>query len=251
MVLAYQTFLTPAETPKAPAVTSAPLRAPVAAAEPQATVLVPDAASAPPPAADLTTLLQAAEPLASVMSGLIRLWDSQLVLTRADNVCRKLSAHALECYKSTGEWADLRTLNRPAVLSLTTGRGEVQHVLLRGLAATQATIETAHGPLAVPLEQLDALWTGEFLLLWKHETPDLHLAPGARGPSVLWVRRRLAELTGTPLAKPLSDRFDAALSQDLKRFQTTRGLDSDGLVGVRTLVALGDGLSGTPTLVTP
>jgi len=204
-----------------------------------------------PPDADLTTLLQSTQPLPTVVSRLIRLWDRDIVIDKGANVCRELSARGLECYKSNGEWADLRNMNRPAVLSLTTGRGEVQHVLLRGLTATFATVETARGTLGVPVDQLDALWSGEFLLLWKRETSDTYLAPGMRGSSVAWVRRRLAEFAGQPVQEPVSDQYDNALSEQLKRFQTQRGLDSDGLVGIRTLIALGERSKGTPTLASP
>lgn len=209
------------------------------------------AAPAIPANADLTTLLQSSQPLPVVVSRLIRLWDREIVIDKGANVCRELSARGLECYKSNGEWADLRNMNRPVVLSLTTGRGEIQHVLLRGLTATFATVETARGTLGVPVEQLDALWSGEFLLLWKRETSESYLAPGMRGSSVAWVRRRLAEFAGQPLAEPVSDQYDAALADQLKRFQTQRGLDSDGLVGIRTLIALGERAPGTPTLAAP
>ncbi|WP_428312158.1 AAA family ATPase [Hydrocarboniphaga sp.] len=204
-----------------------------------------------PANADLTTLLQSTQPLPTVVSRLIRLWDRNVIIDKGANICRELSARGLECYKSTGEWADLRNMNRPAVLSLTTGRGEVQHVLLRGLTATFATLDTARGTIGVPLDQLDALWSGEFLLLWKRDTSDNYLSPGMRGKSVAWVRERLAEFNGQKLAAPVSDVFDDELTEQLKRFQTQRGLDSDGLVGIRTLIVLGERLPGTPTLATP
>ena len=201
-----------------------------------------------PPGADLTTLLQSSQPLAVVMGRLIRLWDHDLVVKPGANVCRELGKHELECYKGNGEWADLRTMNRPALLSLTTGRGEQQHVLLRGLTANFANIETGRGSISIPLEQLDALWTGEFLLLWRREVSDTYLHVGSRGPSVVWLRQRLAAIEEKALAEPVSDRFDDGLAQDLKRFQSVHGLVADGVLGNLTLIALGDHAAGTPTL---
>ena len=236
----------PAKTAQRPEAAK-PAPAPVPAASAPTTPPLP-----PLPAnADLTTLLQSTQPLPTVVSRLIRLWDRDIVIDKGANVCRELSARGLECYKSNGEWADLRNMNRPAVLSLTTGRGEVQHVLLRGLTANFATVETARGTLGVPVDQLDALWSGEFLLLWKRETADTYLTPGMHSPSVAWVRRRLAEFAGQALADPISEQYDASLTEQLKRFQTQRGLDSDGLVGIRTLIALGELTPGTPTLASP
>lgn len=204
-----------------------------------------------PAGADLTTLLQSSQSLPVVMSRLIRLWDRDIVLPSGANVCRELSQRKLECYKGTGEWADLRTMNRPALLSLTTGRGEQQHVLLRGLTANFASIETGRGTISVPLDQIDALWTGEFLLLWRREVADTYLTQGSRGPSVVWLRTRLAELAGGAPNSPVSDRFDADLAQQLKKFQSAHELEADGVLGIRTLIALGDHASDTPMLATP
>ena len=201
-----------------------------------------------PPGADLTTLLQSSQSLPVVMSRLIRLWDRDTVLPSGSNVCRELSQRKLECFKGNGEWADLRTLNRPALLSLTTGRGEQQHVLLRGLTANFASIETGRGAISVPLDQIDALWTGEFLLLWHREISDNYLAQGSRGASVIWLRTRLAELDGSTPPTPVSDRFDADLAQQLKKFQSTHELEADGVLGIRTLIALGDHSPSTPML---
>ncbi len=210
----------------------------------------PDVASAPA-GADLTTLLQSSQSLPVVMSRLIRLWDRDIVLPSGANVCRELSQRKLECYKSTGEWADLRTMNRPALLSLTTGRGEQQHVLLRGLTANFASIETGRGAISVPLDQIDALWTGEFLLLWRREVADTYLTQGSRGASVVWLRTRLAELAGGTPSSPVSDRFDADLAQQLKKFQSAHELEADGVLGIRTLIALGDHSAEPPMLAKP
>ncbi|WP_411887954.1 AAA family ATPase [Hydrocarboniphaga effusa] len=221
-----------------------------AASDPQAQAAAGGVASAPA-GADLTTLLQSSQTLPVVMSRLIRLWDRDTVLPSGANVCRELSQHKLECFKGNGEWADLRTLNRPALLSLTTGRGEQQHVLLRGLTATFASIETGRGTINVPLDQIDTLWTGEYLLLWRREISDNYLAQGSRGASVVWLRTRLAELDGKTPPNPVSDRFDTELAQQLKKFQSTHELQADGVLGVRTLIALGDHATDTPMLASP
>jgi general secretion pathway protein A len=227
---------------------SAPIAGATAETDITPTVTLP-AASGPALAADISTLLQAGEPLGAVMGRLIRLWDTGLVVPAGANVCKTLSQQRLECFKDSGTWADLRQLNRPALLSLANGRGEQQHVLVTALDTASARIETALGPLTVRLEQLDALWTGEFLLLWRRETEDSFLKRGSRGPSVVWLRQRLAELEGREPAKPLSDQFGPELAEQLKAFQAREGLDADGVLGVRTLIALGDHGNPSPTLL--
>lgn len=225
------------------------------------TPVPPPAAGIPAPAptepvpvsAGLDQLLRTAQPLPVVLSRLLQVWSATPAVKEGESVCEALSRERLGCYKSLGEWRDLRLLNRPAILTLSSGRGGVQHVLLRELGQDNALLETAAGPLRMALDQIDLLWTGEFLLLWRHETPDAFIGPDSKGPSVVWLRQRLAEVEGRTLTPPLSASFDEPLRQALLRFQAARGLDRDGLAGARTLIALSNlkPLPGTPTLSPP
>lgn len=222
-------------------------------AEPAATTAAPQAAAKPfTPVADAATLaLQSAQPLPVVMNQLIGLWDGQLRLPPGENVCRALSLHRLECYKSEGKWSDLGNINRPALLTLNTPGGEQRHVLLRGLSTTHASLLTAAGSQQVPLAQLDGLWSGEFLLLWRRETSASQIGPSSRGDDVIWLRKRILAMRGGTPAPFLSAFYDDALAASVRRFQKTRGLEPDGVAGIRTLIALGDGQPGTPTLSDP
>jgi general secretion pathway protein A len=232
-----------AEAPAAPAPAAA---APVEP-EPQPAAAV---ASAPAPATTLDQLLRAAQPLPVVLSRLLAVWSASPQVQAGENICQALAREQLGCYKSLGDWHNLRQLDRPAILTLSSGRGGVQHVLLRELGASDALLETAAGPLRLPLEQIDLLWTGEFLLLWRRETAEQFIGPDSRGASIVWLRQRLAEAEGRALAPPVSSTFDAGLRDALVRFQSAQGLDRDGLAGPRTLIALSNlkPLPGTPTL---
>lgn len=198
--------------------------------------------------AALQTVLDHPEPLSVVMARLIALWGSDYAVAEGENVCQALSQQKLECYKSSGDWDALGQMNRPAILVLSTGRGRVQHVLLRELGTNSAVIETADGRSRVPLDRLDLLWTGEFLLLWKRDAAQTFIAPNMRGPAVTWLRRKLAQAGGAAVKEPVSSYFDTALANDVRAFQEAHGLDPDGVVGIRTLISLSDLDPGTPTL---
>ena len=218
----------------------------VAEPEPVAPPVVASAA----PATTLDALLRAAQPLPIVLSRLLAVWSANPQVQPGENVCQALGREQIGCYKSLGDWNNLRQLNRPAILTLSSGRGGVQHVLLRELGTAQALLETAAGPMHLPLDQIDLLWTGEFLLLWRRETADTLIGPDSKSASIVWLRQRLAEAEGRTLSPPVSDKFDDEMREALVRFQTAQGLDRDGLAGPRTLVALSNlkPLTGTPTL---
>jgi len=232
---------------------SAPLPEPAPVAETAAEPAPQPAAPAvplPTPAVTLDELLRAAQPLPMVLASLIQVWNAHPQVGAGENVCQALAREKLGCYKSLGDWRDLRLLDRPAILTLSSGRGGTQHVLLRELGADTALLETAGGPLQMNLDQIGLLWTGEFLLLWRQDTEESFIGPQTQGASIVWLRQRLAEAENRALATPVPNVFDDALRQALLRFQTAQGLDRDGLAGPRTLIVLSNlkPQAGTPTL---
>jgi general secretion pathway protein A len=201
-------------------------------------------------ATTLDQLLRGAQPLPVVLSRLLEVWSANPQVKAGENVCQALLREQIGCYKSLGDWDNLRRLDRPAILTLSSGRGGVQHVLLRELGAADALLDTASGPMRLPLEQIDLLWTGEFLLLWRREAPESYIGPTSKPASIVWLRQQLAQATGVTLTPPVSGTFDAGLRDALARFQAENGLARVGHAGPRTLIALSNlrPLPGTPTL---
>lgn len=220
-----------------PAVTPAPAPAPVP-------VVIPH------PAVTVDQLLRSTQPLPLVLSSLIDIWNAHPRVAPGENVCHALAREKLGCFKSLGDFGELRLLNRPAILTLSSGRGGTQHVLLRELGAEDALLQTSNGPIRLGLEQIGLLWTGEFLMLWRLDTEDAYINSETHGASIVWLRQRLAEAENKKLKPPISSKFDEDLHQTLLRFQAARGLDQDGLAGARTLIVLSNlkPQPGTPTL---
>lgn len=243
-VLIYQVIMDRREeaAPAASSVATAPaaVLAPTPAVAPTAPQLASGSATPQP--------LQVTQPLPVVMSRLIELWAPNFRLSSDSNICHALRSERVECFKEHGKWADLAALNRPAILTLQTSDGTAHHVLLRELNATHAVLDTAMGPLRYTRQELDALWNGEFLILWRPETTATVIGPDSRGDSVIWLRKRLAELSGKPVPSPLFAFYDKGLRDEVMQFQVRRGLEKSGVVRTRTLIALGDNQPDTPLL---
>ena len=243
-VLAYQTLRSPrpVTTPVTPVATTATISAnpvPVKSSAAPAAILTLKPAPLSP--------LQATQPLPVVMGRLIKLWDPNFRSASAESICHTLHSQKLECFKDDGDWTELAALNRPAILTLQGADAIERHVLLRRLTATDAVLETATGPQKFPLAALADLWTGEYLLLWRRQTDEASIGPETRGEPVLWLRRRLAEISGK---KPgsASSSFDTGLRDQVVNFQAAHKLEKTGIVGPRTLIALGDGRNDSPSL---
>src|ERR1700728_1639754 len=73
---------------------------------------------------------------------------------------------------------------------------------------------------------------------WPALPVDAKLAPGARGPEVALLRRRLVIADDLAPEKEQGDTYDAALVEAVKRFQLRHGLEVTGGVNAQTLRAL-------------
>jgi L,D-transpeptidase YcbB len=73
---------------------------------------------------------------------------------------------------------------------------------------------------------------------WPALPADAKLAPGASGPEVALLRRRLVISDDLTPEQEEGDAYDAAVADAVKRFQLRHGLEANGSVGPQTLRAL-------------
>jgi general secretion pathway protein A len=237
---------------KAPMVTDAGTAATSPAAADAAPAIAPPTVT-PAPALALDQLLaQNANDTTTeaALAGLFRRWSVTYAPDRGRG-CEQAAALGLECLFQKGSWAQLRTLNRPAILTLTDDVGGTHQVLLIALTDEAATIVLGGKPTDVPIATISRYWFGDFLLLWR---PPLAVAkslgPGMRGAEVRWLRDNLRAAQGLPEARPASDFYDEELTRLVQDFQRTHRLNADGVAGVQTQIVLDTVLnpSGSPTL---
>ena len=118
-------------------------------------------------------------------------------------------------------------------------------------AASQAEAATVRAPKTnlfdIDRIALERAWSGEFAALWRAPSSLAQpLSVDARGPSVEWVRTQLTPryvTAGSPAV------LDTAMQEAVRRFQTERGLLSDGVVGPETLLALAADSDNGPRLL--
>jgi len=165
--------------------------------------------------------------------------------------CEQAVAQGLSCVWQRGSFAQLRLINRPAILSLVDSAGASHQVVLTGLGDADATLVLGGSESRVPIAELADYWFGEFLVLWRPQTPALRpLRAGMRGDDVRWLRQGLERLSGEAGEEPAGDYFDAGLQRLVEDFQRSRRLSVDGIAGLQTQLVLDSalGLPGAPTL---
>jgi general secretion pathway protein A len=151
--------------------------------------------------------------------------------------CRYVEAAGLRCFSAQGNSEIFQTYNPPIILYLRQGQRRVP-VVLDGLQDNQASFIVAGQSRSAPIQSLDGLWTGEFVVLWRPPpgVPN-SLDVGARGPAVAWLADALAVVSGAE-QQPRVDRYDAALQEKVRAFQLQEGLPGNGTAGPLTLLRL-------------
>jgi general secretion pathway protein A len=230
-----------------------PAAAPVAAApvEPLPAAEAPKADA--PPTPDLRSLLALSADRTTTdaaFAELLSLWGATYQ-PGAGRPCDQVADQGLQCVAQIGTFAQLKLINRPAILSLTDAAGSEHQVVLVSLDGERAHIALGDTRDEVSLAELADQWFGEFLVVWRPSIPlakQLHI--GMRGDDVRWLREGLSLLTGAPVETGDPDVFDADLERQVEDFQRSRRLVVDGIAGVQTQLVLESaiGTPGAPTL---
>lgn len=187
---------------------------------------------------------------AAAFRRLLSLWGTAMANDR--DPCAQATKAGLACLEQRGSWAQVRMLNRPAILSLTDGQGQRHQVVLVGLDDNAATLSLGEHNVRVPLEELSTSWFGEFTVVWKPKTMHTRLLSiGMRGAEVRWLRRSLNALRGAASDPEHGDLYDQELATAVKSFQREYRLNVDGIAGIQTQVVLDTAVAepGTPLLL--
>jgi general secretion pathway protein A len=231
------------------AVTAVPAPAPSETAAPSAARIPPPAPKAPE-LADYLGAHATDTGTDQAFAALFGLWKLRPPAAGA-RPCEQAASAGLECLAQKGTVAQLRQLNRPAILALVAPDGREHQLVLASLGDSTAQLVSGAGSIEAPLADLERYWYGDYLIFWRPPTGPPHaMRRGMRGEEVRWLREGLAEVNGAAPTLKNSDLYDAELTRQVEEFQRRHRLTVDGIAGVQTQVML-DALvraPGAPTL---
>jgi general secretion pathway protein A len=176
--------------------------------------------------------------LAKVQQHYFSIWGKQLG-PGVKNVCMRAREYELRCLQGVVGWEGLERLNRPVILMLKESDTEYP-LLVKKADGDRLLVDDGQAEAWVSLEEIKALWQGDFTMLWRPTLDIPLLGPGSTGEAVTWLRERLALADGEPVAAAIGgeDQFDDNLQQRLQRFQRANGLNADGIAGPWTMILL-------------
>ena len=187
---------------------------------------------------------------AAAFRRLLSLWGTAMADDK--DPCGQAAKAGLSCLEQRGSWAQVKSLNRPAILTLTDDRGQRHRVVLSGLDDRFAILNLGEHNARVPIDELSRDWFGEFTVVWKPKTARARpLSLGMKGDEVRWLRRSLNALQGDASDPETGDVYDQELATAVQNFQREHRLSVDGIAGLQTQVVLDTALAepGSPLLL--
>jgi general secretion pathway protein A len=189
-------------------------------------------------------LVQSSFSEASGFADLYALWGVKLPRNTSTLGCQSGAAEGLECLSQVGSWPKLRRYNLPAILELLLPNGMRRWVVLSGLKDESAILLINERRYEFSLLEIDRLWDGSFVLLWKPPFSAQKMSFGEQGVPIIWVQRALNRLEGLSANTPVSGVYDDSLRKRIEAFQKKNSLMPDGWIGPETLVRLVLALEG-------
>jgi general secretion pathway protein A len=174
----------------------------------------------------------------AALRALAGMW--KVTLGEAAPACDLAVEHGLQCYAGSGGIAELRQLDRPAVLNLRDDTGQPSYGILTALTGAEATLRVGAEVRTLSLVALARAFDGSFTTWWRAPRgyrPRVVL--GDRGDDVDWVAQQIAWLVEGRQVEPGPDtRYDAVLARKVREFQVAQGLKADGMIGPRTIMQM-------------
>jgi general secretion pathway protein A len=160
-------------------------------------------------------------------------------LNQSDGMERAAQDRDLRLYRFSGNLGALLHLDYPAMLELTMpGTQGKRFISLVGRENEHLLIDPPiAGRRSLSFSELEKHWSGQGFLLWKDFSNLLtNISPGSKGDQIKRLQDLLREVGA--YSRPLTGVYDNNTLMAVKEFQSSKGIEQDGIVGGKTLMLL-------------
>jgi general secretion pathway protein A len=168
---------------------------------------------------------------------LFQAWDIIYNPVADGDACTFAQQHQLRCLRQLGDIADMRSLDKPAALSISNEEGLKAYATVLKLAGTTATLASEDIYAEVPLSRLALFSHNDFTLLWKAPKGyDAPVRPSHSGALVATLAEQVTQaLHQSWIGAPRTE-YDDTLKEQVKTLQRQEGLSPDGVAGPLTWI---------------
>jgi general secretion pathway protein A len=172
------------------------------------------------------------------------LWNARPVpetdhLNQVNGMERAALDRGLCLYRFSGNLGSLLRIDCPAVLEMNMpGIAGKRFVSLVGMENERLLINPPiSGRRSLSFDELEKHWSGNGFLLWKDSLDLLtRILPGSKGDHIKRLQALLKEVGA--YAGPSTGIYDSDTLSAVKEFQSSKGIEQDGIVGGQTLMLL-------------
>ena len=204
---------------------------------------------------DLFAEIDKVEPLATALTQslthLEQLWQKKSTVTDSwQQYCDQL--RELQCYsKKRVNYKSLLQINLPAIIEFYGAKGGVSAVI-RKIDAENDSVEIYYRSKiqSITITQFKKRWNGSVKLLWRPpESYKRVFYPNQRNKSLVdWMQVQLNKQGVMSERYITGGLYNDLLVGNVKKFQKKHKLFADGVLGIRTIMAMVDRDEATPTL---
>jgi len=177
-------------------------------------------------------------------------WNIAYEPSRDGSACDFAKEHQLQCLRQRDNLAQMRSLNRPAVLTVSNENGEKAFAAITTLKGTTAIIQAGTSAYEIPLSQLMLQSHNDFTILWR--APDGYtgpVRPGHQGKLVQLLAKQCTAAQNQQWIGAPRTKYDEGLKEQVKSFQRSQGLNPDGVAGPITWIHINSQVqTNMPTL---
>ncbi|MCF6207941.1 MAG: AAA family ATPase, partial [Ghiorsea sp.] len=168
---------------------------------------------------------------------IFKAWNITYQPAADGDACAFALTHQLACLRQRGGLAAMRSLDRPAVLTISNETGQTVYTAITSLMGTTALAAVQDVYAEIPLNQLALHSHNDFTLLWK--TPqgyDAPVRPGHSGALVATLAEQVTQALNQSWIGAPRTQYDDSLKEQVKMVQRQEGLSPDGVAGPLTWI---------------
>ena len=146
---------------------------------------------------------------------------------------------SLRLYKFSGNLGALLRFDYPAGIELTLpGIPGKRFLSLVGMEEERLLVDPPlAGRRSLTFSELEKYWSGQGFLLWKDPLNfPTRISPGTKGDQIKRLQGLLKEAGA--YSGPLTGAYDGDTLSAVKKFQSSKGIEQDGIIGGKTLMLL-------------
>ncbi len=164
-------------------------------------------------------------------------WGIQYEPLSDGDACDFATQHQLQCLRQLGDIPAMRSLDKPAVLTISNDDGHRVYAAVLKLTGTNATLAAQDKYAEVPLSQLALYSHNDFTLLWKSPKGyNAPVRPGHQGELVALLAEQITQALKQSWIGAPRTKYDDTLKEQVKTLQRQQGLSPDGVAGPLTWI---------------